>query len=104
MHVYEQAHGETRVNDANFSRHEAHGGNLFISTADDGHFKIWDLRQPEKKFVLAYKDAEQSLCVGQFSPHNQHIFAVGGDATGIINIWDMRMPQEAMHMMAHHQK
>lgn len=32
------------INDVNFSAHPSHGGNMMISTADDGHFKIWDLR------------------------------------------------------------
>lgn len=36
------------INDVNFSAHAAHGGNMMISTADDGHFKIWDLRSATK--------------------------------------------------------
>ena len=67
-----------------------------ISTADDGHFKIWDLRQTKSSgnngFTLTYKVAEESLCVGQFNPINEFIFAVAGDSNGNISVWDTRMP------------
>lgn len=67
--LFENAHVEA-VNDVKFSPHEAHGGNLLISTSDDGHFKIWDVRKPTTEFVMAYKDSEDSLCIGQFNPIN----------------------------------
>ena len=41
------------------------------------------MRKPNE-FVLAYKDSEDSLCVGQFNPIDENIFAVGGDSTGAI--------------------
>ena len=75
-----------------------------LSTSDDAHFKIWDLRQSSKTFTLACKGAEdgESLCVGQFNPLNEHMFAVAGASNGEVQIWDMRMPQEAINCLLHH--
>jgi WD40 repeat protein len=73
-----------------------------ISTADDGHFKIWDIR--EKREIMTYKSGEDSLCIGQFNPINANIFAVAGDSGGNISIWDMRMPKDAINTLAHHSK
>ena len=39
----EGAHEES-INDLKFSSHINHGGNLLISSSDDGYFKIWDHR------------------------------------------------------------
>jgi WD40 repeat protein len=77
---------------------------LLISTSEDGHFKIWDLRKPTTEFVMAYKDSEDSLCIGQFNPINPNIFAVAGDQQGQIAIWDMRMPKDSIHGFYHHNK
>lgn len=76
---------------------------MMISTADDGHFKIWDIRD-HSKFTLTYKVADESLCVGQFNPINQHIFAVAGDSNGSISLWDTRMPSCELHEFIFHQK
>jgi WD40 repeat protein len=62
-------------------------GNLLISTADDGHFKIWDLRSSSKNSIMAYHaapDDGDSLCVGQFNPINHNMFAVAGSSSGDI--------------------
>ena len=95
------------INDVNFSAHPAHGGNMMISTADDGHFKIWDLRNAtsgSNDFTMTYQAAEDSLCVGQFNPINENLFAVAGDESGSISIWDMRMPGDAINTLQHHTK
>ena len=55
---------------------------MLISTADDAHYKIWDVR--EQKATLTFKAAEESLCVGTFNPFIEHLFAVAGDSTGEI--------------------
>ena len=88
---FEEAHVEN-INDIRFAMHPSQSENMLISTSDDGHFKIWDIRKPTNEFVMAYKDSEDSLCIGQFNPINQHIFAVAGDSAGQIEVWDMRMP------------
>mgnify|MGYP003764069035 CR=1 FL=1 len=74
--MFENAHTDS-INDVKFGP----DGNLLISTSDDGHFKIWDLRCSSKQFTMAYKaapDDGDSLCVGQFNPNNHNIFAVAG--------------------------
>ena len=71
-----------------------------VSTSDDGHFKIWDLRT--KKFSLAYKAADDSLCAGQFNPLNEHLFAVAGDSSGNVGVWDLRMPACALNELIFH--
>jgi WD40 repeat protein len=80
--VIENAHADS-INDVKFGP----DGNLLISTADDGHFKIWDLRTDTRKFTMAYKavsDDGESLCVGQFNPINANVFAVAGSSSGEI--------------------
>lgn len=77
---FENAHLDG-INDVKFGP----DGNLLISTADDGHFKIWDLRT--QKFTMAYKavtDDGDSLCVGQFNSLNQNVFAIAGSSSGEI--------------------
>lgn len=93
-----------QINDVKFSTHEAHGGNLLLSTSDDAHFKIWDLRQSTQKFTLACKAGEdgESLCVGQFNPLNENLFAVAGASNGEIQVWDLRMTQECINSLLHH--
>ena len=98
----EEAHVDS-INDVRFSPNPAHGGHLMISTADDGHFKIWDLRRNEgQKFTMTYKAAEDSLCVGSFNPINEHLFAIAGEESGNISVWDMRMPADAINHFMHH--
>ena len=75
---------------------------MLISTSDDAHFKIWDVRT--QKATLAYKAAEESLCVGAFNPLFEHLFAVAGDSSGEIQVWDLRMPQECINSLQHHTK
>jgi len=97
-----EAHTDA-VNDVKFSGHPAHGGNVMISTADDGHFKVWDMRDTSR-FTMTYKSAEDSLCVGQFNPINENLFVVAGDSSGNICLWDMRMQLGALHEFCHHSK
>jgi len=53
---------------------------------------------------MTFKAAEDSLCIGQFNPINENLFAVAGDASGSISIWDMRMPGDAINQLVHHSK
>ena len=97
----DEAHQDS-INDLKFSPHINHGGNLLISSSDDGYFKIWDHRVSQKQFVFSYKSGEDSLCVGQFNPINEHIFAVSGDSSGEIQVWDLRMPKQEINRFCHH--
>ena len=53
---------------------------------------------------MAYQAAEEgdSLCAGQFNPINPNIFAIAGDSTGLIQVWDIRMNYEAIHNFQYH--
>ena len=95
---FENAHTDS-IHDVKFSTHEQHGGHLLISTSEDGHFKIWDVRNDAKNFTHAFKAGEDSLCVGQFNPINENLFAVAGDSTGQIQVWDLRMTQQAINIL-----
>ena len=55
---------------------------MLISTADDGHFKIWDLRT--NNFTFAHKASDESVCVGTFNSLKPNLFVVGGDSSGEI--------------------
>jgi WD40 repeat protein len=90
------AHVEN-INDVKFSQLNEH---LMISTSDDGHFKIWDLRT--QKFIQTFKAADDSLCAGQFNPLNEHLFAVAGDSSGNVGVWDLRMPAGALNELIFH--
>jgi histone-binding protein RBBP4 len=101
------AHAEN-INDVRFSLHPADEGNMMISTSDGGHFKIWDVRQAQtmgnKGFVMTYQAGEESLCVGAFNPLIQNLFAVAGDASGNISIFDRRMTNGPIHECVFHTK
>ena len=77
-----------------------------ISTADDAHFKIWDMRsinsRGNQSFTMTFKAGESSLCVGQFNPINEFIFAVAGDSNGNISLWDTRMVKNCLHEFSYH--
>lgn len=77
MQKFLNAHSKD-INDVRFG--EANNPELMISTAEDGHFKLWDLRQ--EKATMLYQASEESLCVGAFNPINEHLFAVAGDPSG----------------------
>jgi hypothetical protein len=53
---------------------------------------------------MIYQAGEESLCVGAFNPLNEHLFAVAGDPSGVIQVWDMRMPKDAINVLSHHSK
>lgn len=65
MQKYKDAHSNT-VNDVRFGYEN--NQELMLSTGEDGHFKVWDLRQ--EKPTMIYQGSEESLCVGAFNPIN----------------------------------
>ena len=98
---FENAHSD-QVHDVKFSVHDEHGGNLLISTSEDGHYKIWDIRNSPQSFTHAFKASEDSLCVAQFNPINANLFAIAGDSSGQIQVWDMRMQKQAINLFDDH--
>ena len=43
--TFSDAHVDA-INDIKFSQNSKHAETIMISTSDDGHFKIWDIRLP----------------------------------------------------------
>ena len=82
---------------------------LFITASDDGHFKVWDVRkcqqgdQQSSSFVQTYKASDEELLCASFNCFDEHLFATGGENSGIINIWDMRMPKTFLNDLNFHQ-
>lgn len=75
---------------------------MLISAADDGHFKIWDLRT--NNFTFAHKASDESICVGAFNQLIPNLFVVGGDPSGQIQLWDLRFPKHCLLDMSSHKQ
>lgn len=92
---------DTEVNDASFSSLDS---NLIITSGNDGNFKIWDLRDNGYKYIMMGKASDDSLNTSAFNPVNRYMFATAGESTGMIGIWDMRMPEMFTNDLIFHQK
>jgi WD40 repeat protein len=79
---------------------------MFISTSDDGHYKIWDVRSlgADNKFVHCYKDSDDELGVGSFSQLNEYLYSTGGELSGVIHIWDLRMTKYFINDLCFHKE
>ena len=53
---------------------------------------------------MTFKAGEDSLCVGQFNPLNEFIFAVAGDSNGNISLWDTRMAKGSLYEYEFHKQ
>lgn len=94
---------EKVINDIKFSSRTEH---LFGTCSDDGHFKLWDVRslKDAKSFTQCNQASEDDLLTISFSQLNDHLFATGGESSGIINIWDMRMQKDFINDLNYHKK
>ena len=89
------------VNDVMFS---PCNHNVLGTASDDGHYKIWDLRTLSSgNFTHTFKASEEDLLCISFNNHNEHIFATGGESTGVIKVWDLRMPRTFLNDLNFHQ-
>ena len=50
------------------------------------------MRTPNQ-FTHCYKASEDDLFVISFNQHNDFLFATGGEKTGALHVWDVRMPK-----------
>ena len=48
------------------------------------------------------KASEDELLCASFNQFEENIFATGGERSGIINIWDMRMPKTFLNDLNYH--
>eukprot|EP00352_Strombidinopsis_acuminata_P005590 CAMPEP_0176370576 /NCGR_PEP_ID=MMETSP0126-20121128/24088_1 /TAXON_ID=141414 ORGANISM="Strombidinopsis acuminatum, Strain SPMC142" /NCGR_SAMPLE_ID=MMETSP0126 /ASSEMBLY_ACC=CAM_ASM_000229 /LENGTH=98 /DNA_ID=CAMNT_0017729675 /DNA_START=697 /DNA_END=993 /DNA_ORIENTATION=- len=92
---------DIEINDAKFSPIDP---NLIITSANDGNFKIWDIRDNGYKYNLMGTASDDSLNCSAFNPINRYVFATAGESTGMIGIWDMRMPEMFTNDLIFHQK
>jgi WD40 repeat protein len=88
------------INDIKFSNLNA---NLFGTASDDHHYKLWDLREPQK-FIHCYSASDDDLLVISFSHHDEYLFATGGEQSGCIHIWDTRMPKHFINDLLYHKQ
>lgn len=97
--MIEEAH-QSSINDIKFSPANT---NLLISVSDDSNYKIWDIRNLKSNaFIHCNKASEDDLITGTFNNFDEYIFATGGEASGMINIWDLRMPKTYLNDLNYH--
>ncbi|CDW78759.1 histone-binding protein rbbp4-like [Stylonychia lemnae] len=91
------AHEDT-INDLKFSPLNQ---NLYGTASDDHHFKLWDVRAP-LQFLHCYKASDDDLFVISFNYDNEYVFATGGEKSGALHVWDMRMAKHYINDLYHH--
>jgi diphthamide biosynthesis protein 7 len=63
---------------------------LFVTGADDGKLKGWDLRSDCSKPTYTNSAHHAGVCSAQWNPHREHCFATGSYDNNL-RIWDDRM-------------
>lgn len=97
LHTVNEAHQKV-INDVKFSNLNL---NLFATASDDSHYKLWDVRTLPS-FTHTFKASDDDLLVVGFSQFNEYLFATGGEQSGMIHIWDMRMPKTFINDLEFH--
>lgn len=87
--MFRQPHGNASINDVKFSPLES---SMLVTSGSDGFFKIWDLRDCGYKSVLSCHASDTELNCATFNNVNPNLLAVGGEESGLIGVWDLRMP------------
>ncbi len=98
MH-FKNPHGDCTINDVKFSPLEP---SLLVTAGSDGLFKVWDLRDCGYKSQLACHASDNELNCATFNNVNPFLVAVGGEESGLIGVWDLRMPQMVINDLTHH--
>ena len=88
------------INDAKFS---SLNPNLIGTASSDSHFKLWDIRTP-KQFTQCQKASEDELLVISFSHFSEYLFATGGEDSGNLHVWDIRLPRSSLNDFIYHKK
>ena len=80
--------------------------NIFGTASDDNNYKLWDKRtlNDGNSFIHSYKASEDDLLVISFNNFNENIFATGGEKSGLVNIWDIRMPKYYINDLFFHKE
>jgi WD40 repeat protein len=89
------------INDVKFNKLNPH---LAITSSDDSYFKVWDLRTLANSlnFAHCYKASEDMVMSSCFSHFNEYLFATGGESSGTIYTWDLRMLKTFLNDMTFH--
>ncbi len=77
---------------------------MFGTASDDNNYKLWDSRtlKDANSFSHCYKASEDDLLVISFNHQNEYLFATGGEQSGILHIWDVRMPKFFINDLVYH--
>lgn len=94
-------HGDATINDAKFSPLNPY---LIVTSGSDGYFKVWDTRDCGYKTVMVGHGSDNELNCATFNNVNPNMLAVAGEESGLIGIWDLRMPQMCINDLSHHTK
>lgn len=86
------------INDVKFSNLNP---NMLGTVSDDSHFKLWDMRDLGN-FTHTFKASDDDLLVIGFNHFNEHLFATGGEKSGILHVWDTRMPKTCINDLNYH--
>jgi len=78
--------------------------NILITTGSDGKFKVWDIRDCGYRSLLTGEGSDNDLNCATFNNVNKNLFACGGEDTGLIGVWDLRLPKMCINDLSHHSK
>ena len=90
-----------KINDVKFSPLET---NILVTSGSDGYFKIWDMRDCGTRSILSCQASDDELNCATFNNINRNLLAGGGEESGLIGVWDIRMPQMVINDLSHHTK
>lgn len=77
---------------------------MFATAGSDGVFKIWDIRDAGYRHQLLGHASDNDLNCVTFNNVNRFLLACGGEDTGMIGVWDMRMPNMCINDLQFHKK
>ena len=101
MLQFRKPHGDASVNDVKFSPVDP---NLIVSSGSDGFFKVWDIRDCGYKSLLVCHASDNEVNCATFNNVNRNLVVAGGEESGMIGIWDLRMPSMVINDVQHHAK
>jgi WD40 repeat protein len=77
---------------------------MLVTSGSDGIFKIWDMRDCGYRSILSCHASDTELNCATFNNVNPNLLAVGGEESGLIGVWDLRMPHMVINDLSHHNK
>ena len=62
------------------------------------------MRDCGTRSILSCQASDDELNCATFNNINRNLLAVGGEESGLIGVWDIRMPQMVINDLSHHTK